>query len=50
MQTFDQAICDLIRNGTVQENEGMKFADHPDTARMNLKGIFLNEDKRILMT
>jgi twitching motility protein PilT len=48
MQTFNQAIYKLIKGGLITEKEGMRFATNPESLRMNLQGIFLDEGKRIL--
>ncbi|MDP6525309.1 MAG: PilT/PilU family type 4a pilus ATPase [Kiritimatiellia bacterium] len=48
MQTFNQSIYELIKNGTITEEEGMRFATNPESLRMNLQGIFLDEGRRIL--
>lgn len=48
MQTFDQAIYKLIKEGLVAEQEGMEYATNPDKLRMNLQGIFLDDSRRIL--
>jgi twitching motility protein PilT len=48
MQTFDQAIYKLIKEGRVAETEGMEYATNPDKLRMNLQGIFLDDSRRIL--
>ena len=48
MQTFNQSIYELIKSGTISEAEGMRFATNPESLRMNLQGIFLDEGKRIL--
>jgi Tfp pilus assembly pilus retraction ATPase PilT len=48
MQTFNQSIYNLIKSGTVSEEEGMAYATNPAALRMNLQGIFLDEGKRIL--
>ncbi len=48
MQTFNQAIYQLIRRGEVSETEGMRYASNPEALRMNLRGIFLDEARRIL--
>jgi twitching motility protein PilT len=48
MQTFNQSIYKLIKNGTITEEEGMRFATNPESLRMNLQGIFLDEGRRIL--
>ena len=50
MQTFNQAIYKLITNGTITEEEGLPRAGNAETLKMNLKGIFLDEAKRILST
>ena len=48
MQTFNQSIYGLIKSGTITETEGMRFATNPESLRMNLQGIFLDEGNRIL--
>jgi Tfp pilus assembly pilus retraction ATPase PilT len=48
MQTFNQSIYTLIKDGTITEAEGMRFASNPESLRMNLQGIFLDEGRRIL--
>lgn len=48
MQTFNQAIYQLIRRGEISEAEGMRYASNPEALRMNLRGIFLDEARRIL--
>ncbi|MGQ9660944.1 MAG: type IV pilus twitching motility protein PilT [Kiritimatiellia bacterium] len=48
MQSFDQSLYDLIRRGLVTEKDGLLHATNPEALRMNLKGIFLDEGKRIL--
>ena len=50
MQTFNQAIYQLIKSGMITEEEGMPRAGNPETLKMNLKGIFLDEARRILST
>lgn len=48
MQTFNKSIYNHIKSGAITEKEGMRFATNPETLRMNLQGIFLDEGKRIL--
>ena len=48
MQSFNQSIYRLIKSGLITEAEGMRHASNPESLRMNLQGIFLDEDKRIL--
>ncbi|MCX6996786.1 MAG: PilT/PilU family type 4a pilus ATPase, partial [Kiritimatiellaeota bacterium] len=50
MQTFNQAIYALIKGGLVSEQNGMHYASNPEALKMNLKGIFLDEARRILST
>jgi twitching motility protein PilT len=48
MQSFNQSVYGLIKSGTITEREGMSHATNPESLRMNLQGIFLDEDSRIL--
>jgi twitching motility protein PilT len=48
MQTFNQCIYRLITEGIITEEDGMQRCDNPEALKMNLKGIFLNESRRIL--
>jgi len=50
MQTFNQSIYNLIKNGMISEAEGLLRASNPEALKMNLKGIFLDESRRILST
>ena len=50
MQTFDQAIYKLIKDGRLNEAEGMEYATSPERLKMNLQGIFLDDSRRILST
>ena len=40
MQTFNQALVDLVKAGKVEETEALRFSPKPDELKMNLKGIF----------
>ncbi len=48
MQTFNQALYTLIRAGRITEAEGLHHATNPESLAMNLKGIFLDEGRKIL--
>jgi Tfp pilus assembly pilus retraction ATPase PilT len=48
MQSFNGSIYELIKKGLITETEAMRYATNPESLRMNLQGIFLDEDKRIL--
>jgi len=48
MQTFNQSIYNLIKAGLISEEEGLRHASNPEALKMNLRGIFLDESRRIL--
>lgn len=48
MQNFNQALYQLIKGGAVSEADGLRFAPNPDSLQMNLRGIFLDEGRKIL--
>jgi twitching motility protein PilT len=40
MQTFNQALVDLVGGGRIEEAEAIRVSPKPDELKMNLKGIF----------
>ncbi len=48
MQSFNQSILKHIKAGLVTEEDGLAKASNPDQLKMNLKGIFLDEGRRII--
>ena len=48
MQSFNHSVYDHIINGRISEAEGMATATNPEALRMNLQGIFLDEDSKII--
>ena len=40
MQTFNQALVDLVKAAKVEESVAIQFSPKPDELKMNLKGIF----------
>ena len=48
MLAFDQSIYQLIKKGWISEADGMKYATSPESLKMNLQGIFLDNQNRIL--
>ncbi len=48
MQTFNQALFNLVKEGKVSEKEALNKATNPQALEMNFKGIFLDEARRIL--
>ncbi len=48
MQTFNQSIYKLIKGKLITEADGLQRASNPEALKMNLKGIFLDEGRRIM--
>ncbi len=48
MQTFNQALYDLVKARKVTEAEALSKASNPQALDMMFKGIFLDEGRRIL--
>jgi twitching motility protein PilT len=48
MQTFNQALYNLVKADLITEEEAMVKATNPEALRMNFRGIFLDESRRIL--
>ena len=48
MQTFNQALFNLVKERKVTEKEALAKATNPQALEMNFKGIFLDEARRIL--
>ncbi len=48
MQTFNQAMYDLVKERKISEKEALTKASNPQALEMMFKGIFLDEGRRIL--
>jgi twitching motility protein PilT len=48
MQSFNKSIFKHIKSGLISEEDGISKSSNPDQLKMNLKGIFLDESRRIL--
>ena len=48
MQSFNQALVDLVNSGQITEEEALKFATNPEALKMQLKGVFLGTESKIL--
>ncbi len=48
MQTFTQALVKMVKDQTISEETAFQHAPNPEVLRMNLKGIYLDESRRIL--
>jgi twitching motility protein PilT len=48
MQSFNQALIDLVDQKEILEEEALKFASNPEALKMQLKGVFLGSESKIL--
>lgn len=48
MQTFNMSLVELCKEGFISRDQAMANATNPEALKMNLQGIFLDEDKQIL--
>ena len=48
MQSFNQALVDLVNRGEISEEEALKFATNPEALKMQLKGVLLGTESKIL--
>ncbi|MEN9674770.1 MAG: hypothetical protein RIS76_666 [Verrucomicrobiota bacterium] len=48
MQTFNQALYDMVKSRKITEAEALSKASNPQALDMMFKGIFLDEGRRIL--
>ncbi len=45
MQTFDQSVLQLLREGLISEDEALKNCNNPNELRLKLKGISATSDR-----
>lgn len=48
MQSFNQSLVEMVQTNVITDDTAFGASDNPEQLRMNLKGIFLDESKRIL--
>ena len=48
MQSFNQALLKLVKSQAISEAEAISKATNPDSLKMNLRGIVLDESRRIM--
>ncbi len=48
MQDFNQSLMKLVRDGLIGEKTALDVSSNPEQLKMNLKGIFLGDDRKIL--
>ncbi|MFC1668179.1 type IV pilus twitching motility protein PilT [Chlamydiota bacterium] len=49
MQTFNQSLLDLVEKKLISKEIALRASPNPDALAMNLKGIFLDDEKGILL-
>jgi twitching motility protein PilT len=48
MQTFDQALYDMAKAGTITQDEALANSPTPEALKMRFQGVILSEGRRIL--
>jgi twitching motility protein PilT len=48
MQTFEQALFELLKAGRITQAEALSHAPNPEALKMRLQGVVLSESRRIL--
>ena len=48
MQSFNQSLLKLVKAKMITETEALAKATNPDALKMNFRGIFLDESRRII--
>jgi twitching motility protein PilT len=48
MQTFDQVLVKLVKDGRISREEALANAANPDVLRMTFEGVVVSESQRIL--
>ena len=48
MQDFNQGLLDLVARGLITERTALEASNNPEQLQMNLKGIFLGDDRKIV--
>ena len=48
MQDFNQGLLDLVAQGLISERTALEASHNPEQLAMNMKGIFLGDDRKIV--
>ncbi len=48
MQDFNQSLVKLVKEGLISKESALTASDNPEQLEMNLKGIYLSDDHRIV--
>ena len=48
MQTFDQALYEMVKAGKITQSEALQQSPTPEALKMRMQGVVLSESRRIL--
>ena len=48
MQDFNMSLIDLINRGLITKKVALQYSPNPEQLKMNMQGIYLGDDHRIL--
>ena len=48
MQDFNQGLLQLVQKGLITDRTALEASPNPEQLQMNLKGIFLGDDRKIV--
>ena len=48
MMDFNQSLIKLVQDGFISEDTALGVSSNPDQLKMNLKGIYLGDDRKII--
>lgn len=48
MQDFNQSLIKLVKQGLLEDEVAIRASNNPDQLRLNLKGIYLGDDRKVL--
>ncbi len=50
MRTLNQSLLEMVNNKVITADQAMNYSLRPESLRLNLQGIYLDESKRILQS
>jgi hypothetical protein len=48
MQDMNMSLVDLINQGLISKKVALQYSSNPEQLKMNLQGIYLGDDHKIL--
>ena len=48
MQDFNQSLLSLLQRGLIDDKTALEFSSNPEQLTMNMKGIYLGDDRKIV--